>query len=208
MAGDEITSDGILYIYHASNASCFDEISFNITIGSTPDVEIIDNVMEDPTYPYNTDFSVQGSGYTNVEWYLNGALISNTDPLNVTLGSGTNEIILLGIDSLTDCLDSAFFSLGLNDQNLSDIVFPTVITPNSDGVNDFLRFDIDFNEVTFSVFYRWGTLIYRTNETKTGWNGRTIVGTDLDEAVYYFIIKGTLLNGEELFITRSVTVIR
>ena len=108
--------------------------------------------MEDPTYPYNTGFSVQGSSYTNVEWYLNGALISNTDPLNVTLGSGTNEIILLGIDSLTDCLDSAFFSLGLNDQNLSDIVFPTVITPNSDGVNDFLRFDIDFNEVTFSVF--------------------------------------------------------
>lgn len=103
--------------------------------------------------------------------------------------------MLLVIDTATGCADTAYFDLDLNSQDLSDFNFPNVITPNNDGVNDILRFDIDFNDVKFSIYNRWGTLVYESNNTKAGWTGRSIVGTKLSEGVYFYIIDGELPNG-------------
>lgn len=196
-----------LFIYDStSNPVCSDETSFNITIGNQPDVDIIHNVSGTPTYPYMTNFEVNGADYSSIEWYLNDVFVSDSDPLNINLGAGFNEIMLLGIDTATGCADTAY--LDLNSQDLSDFNFPNVITPNNDGVNDILRFDIDFNDVKFSIYNRWGTLVYESNNTKAGWTVSSIVGTNLSEGVYFYIIDGKLPNGDKIYIMRHITLLR
>lgn len=58
----------------------------------------------------------------------------------------------------------------------NDIVIyvPNAFTPNNDGKNDFLKpFMIGIKELRyFKIFNRWGELIYQTNDTKTGWDGK------------------------------------
>ncbi len=56
---------------------------------------------------------------------------------------------------------------------LTGLFVPTAFTPNGDGVNDELKpvFGGAVAEMDFSVFNRWGQLVFRTTEKGRGWNG-------------------------------------
>lgn len=51
---------------------------------------------------------------------------------------------------------------------------PNAFTPNSDGLNDVLEFNFgcEFAEFEFSVYNRWGELIYRTENPEAFWDGQ------------------------------------
>jgi len=51
---------------------------------------------------------------------------------------------------------------------------PTAFSPNSDGYNDILapfKDCDDYKDLTFSIFNRWGELVFRSNDINDGWNG-------------------------------------
>ena len=51
---------------------------------------------------------------------------------------------------------------------------PTAFSPNNDGVNDFLfpfKYCDDFKDLTFSIFNRWGELVFKSNLLSEGWDG-------------------------------------
>ena len=54
------------------------------------------------------------------------------------------------------------------------IYVPNAFTPNNDALNDLLKpFMIGIKELKFfRIFNRWGELIYETQNTKNGWDGR------------------------------------
>ncbi|MEQ1796723.1 MAG: gliding motility-associated C-terminal domain-containing protein [Lacibacter sp.] len=56
---------------------------------------------------------------------------------------------------------------------LAGLFVPNAFTPNSDGLNDELMpvFGGVVAEMEFSVFNRWGQLVFRTTEKGKGWNG-------------------------------------
>lgn len=63
-----------------------------------------------------------------------------------------------------------------------------VITPNGDGVNDFLSFDkftMPLKEII--VYDRWGVLINKVSPPLNGWNGKDMSGEYVVEGVYYYI---------------------
>ena len=52
---------------------------------------------------------------------------------------------------------------------------PTGFTPNNDGRNDVLRpIAVGIKVIEyFSIYNRWGQVIFRTTESGSGWDGKT-----------------------------------
>lgn len=69
---------------------------------------------------------------------------------------------------------------------------PAVFTPNGDGVNDIIRPIINgnFNFQYFSVYNRWGNLVFTTTDVNQGWDGR-LKGVMQPNETYLWILQGT-----------------
>jgi len=82
--------------------------------------------------------------------------------------------------------------------NLSEITIyvdalkiPTGFSPNGDGINDtYVVPGIDYYEqVRFSVYNRWGGLVYQSNDYKNDWGGTNMSNEPLADDTYYYVIK-------------------
>jgi gliding motility-associated-like protein len=69
------------------------------------------------------------------------------------------------------------------------LIFPNIITPNGDGVND--KFEIGaliiggaYTETQVIIFNRWGKKVFETNNYKNDFDG-----AGLPDGVYYVTIK-------------------
>jgi hypothetical protein len=81
---------------------------------------------------------------------------------------------------------------------------PNAFTPNSDDLNDGFNLIGQFiSKMEFSVFDRWGSLIFTTDKNEP-WDG-TKSGTTMPEATYVWIAKVTDLAGQDF--TQSGTVV-
>ncbi len=89
---------------------------------------------------------------------------------------------------------------------------PNGITPNGDGVNDALIFDIletnfaDFPNNEIMIFNRWGDVVYKRQPYFNDWNGVHGNGDDLPEGTYYYILR--LDFGKSEIIRGDVTIVR
>ncbi len=91
---------------------------------------------------------------------------------------------------------------------------PNVFTPNGDGYNDtFIPYPYDFVErVDMTIYNRWGTVVYTTNDPDINWNGKhENSGRDCAEGVYYYVcdVYQRSLEGEEkITLTGSISLLR
>ena len=76
-----------------------------------------------------------------------------------------------------------------------DVFVPNAFSPNGDGTNDqletFISVDLPLKEYQFSVFNRWGSKVFSTNDIDTGWDG-TFNGDFLDNGVYVWLLEYTI----------------
>lgn len=85
---------------------------------------------------------------------------------------------------------------------------PTAFTPNGDGLNDV--FDIRGNgvkEYSISIYDRWGSLIYFSNDINMKWDG-TVSGTPVDKGIYVYHIFFRDENDEVSKYTGSINLLR
>ncbi|MBN2728699.1 MAG: gliding motility-associated C-terminal domain-containing protein [Bacteroidales bacterium] len=89
-----------------------------------------------------------------------------------------------------------------------EVIIPSSFTPNGDGVNDELHIycECAFN-LQYSVYSRWGNLIFETSEPGSYWDG-TKDGDIVEPGVYYISYKGVYLSGEEFEGSGNVTLMR
>jgi gliding motility-associated-like protein len=86
-----------------------------------------------------------------------------------------------------------------------------VITPNDDGFNDmWLIYNISYypeNEV--SIFDRWGQRVYHKNgyDNLDGWQAK-YVGGDLAVSTYYYVLKVTLEQSDDIVLKGAISVFR
>jgi gliding motility-associated-like protein len=89
---------------------------------------------------------------------------------------------------------------------------PNAITPNGDGLNDALVFDImltrpqDFPNPELVIFNRWGDVVFRQQPYDNNWQGTNQSGGELPEGTYYFINRLSLEETEIL--SGDITIIR
>ncbi|MEM1136329.1 MAG: gliding motility-associated C-terminal domain-containing protein, partial [Bacteroidota bacterium] len=142
----------------------------------------------------------------------------NFDGDNGSFNYTLSNLAFNGIDSVTyevicvrDCgekADTATIYFDLTNNSLVLPVITKLITPNSDGFNDFLTIrNIDcYPSHTFKVFNRWGNLIFETtdyaNTPDQAWSGQVnknsgiSPGTFVGDGTYFCILE--LGNGNEI----------
>jgi gliding motility-associated-like protein len=90
-----------------------------------------------------------------------------------------------------------------------NIYVPPVFTPNGDGNNDVLK-PILVGIATFhyfSVYNRWGNLIFTTEDPNTGWDGR-FKGVAQPVETYLWIAEGIDMQGNKIVQKGMTTLVR
>lgn len=83
-----------------------------------------------------------------------------------------------------------------------------VITPNADGSNDFLDFSVyDLQELSFTVFNRWGNQIFKSNDAQLKWDGKNNQNKKLSEGTYFYIIHAITSTGKQISKHNSITIL-
>ncbi|MDI3320338.1 beta strand repeat-containing protein [Pinibacter soli] len=90
-----------------------------------------------------------------------------------------------------------------------DIIVAKVFTPNNDGINDILKPIVSgVPEIkTFSIYNRWGNLIFSTKDINTGWDG-TLKGVPQPIETYLWFAEGIDKNGKVIQRKGMVTLAR
>ena len=119
------------------------------------------------------------------------------------------------------CTDSVMHEL-LVTEFLS---FPNVFSPNGDGINDFfvpLEVGGYFERFDMTIYNRWGNVVWQrscSGGEKGGcpdysqedfwWNGKTAIGADASEGVYFWVVSATPKSGTgDIVLHGSVTLVR
>jgi gliding motility-associated-like protein len=79
----------------------------------------------------------------------------------------------------------------IQEESLEEQIIPNVLTPNNDGINDFIDFSNEINEcLEFKIIMvnRWGNVVYEASETGPVFNGTDQAGKALLEGTYYYKI--------------------
>jgi gliding motility-associated-like protein len=86
---------------------------------------------------------------------------------------------------------------------------PTAFTPNGDGLNDEVQpYLIGMKGlISFSVFNRWGKLIFYTTSYGKTWNGK-FQGVDQDPGVYVWFIEFYNNDNKKVTEKGTITLIR
>lgn len=81
---------------------------------------------------------------------------------------------------------------------ISNLVLPNVFTPNYDSINDVFRPVLDeITELEFSIFNRYGNLIFENKRLNGFWDGRTTSGEPCNDGVYFCVINATGVDGKK-----------
>ena len=172
--------------------------TINIVDADTDGDGILDTADNAPLVPNPDQLDTDGDGISDVidtdddnDGVLDGAdncpLIYNSDQLD-TDGDGIGDVCDSPIDN--------------------KLKVSQAITPNGDGINDFWMIQgIEYHPNTkVSVFNRWGSEVYHSNNYNNDWNGNGLDGDTLPKSSYFYKIdmdgKGiTYLQGW-LYITK------
>lgn len=138
--------------------------------------------------------------------YLSASDIPN--PIALFTETSTGLTYKVVAHSAGGCRDSAFITLKVFATGPS-IFVPTAFTPNNDGKNDLLRpIAVGMQKIEyFSIYNRWGQLIFSTSTNGHGWDGR-INGELQGTNSYVWMVKAVDYNGQPYFSKGVFTLIR
>lgn len=137
-----------------------------------------------------------------------GSTLAN--PGHAYLAEGSYIVQLIAIHQ-NGCADTAQNQLIVG--IATDFFMPNLFTPNGDGNNDFFKpegIEGSLGQYSFSIFDRWGTLVFLSTEQNQGWDGNLSKTTNktVQEGVYIYVIRFITEEGIEKIVKGSVTLVR
>lgn len=151
-----------------------------------------------------------GTGGVNYVWsppsYLSNPAIAT--PIAV-YGPEVDSIrYKLVVTDAIGCPDSAFVKVTVFKTQASVFV-PTAFTPNNDGRNDVVRpIAVGMQRINyFSIYNRWGQLVFTTSVNGHGWDGR-IGGAIQSTGVFVWMVSAVDYTGKPYFQKGTVALIR
>jgi gliding motility-associated-like protein len=195
--------EGSFYIKGTSpSTGCSDVKPVKVTVRPKPVAragpdKILDNIFETNLEALTPDSDETG------EWsVLSGSgLFSDNDNANTAvsdLSPGRNIFVwALSNNVCPPSFDSVIVMV-----NVRDPVFPSLITPNMDGKNDY--FVVNWNEklgkTELVVFDRSGIQVYENMNYDNSWNGVDYNDDPLPDGTYFYIMKSDFGNAFSGFI--------
>lgn len=213
----------VTYTVSATISDCPANAMAMVTVSAAPIVTIDANPAGDVTIGTEVSFTANVANPTPGDqyiWTYNGAV---QDSMTQSIGIRILEEMLNNEVTVTVISESGCESSDTLDVFgiLPDYKAPNAFTPDGDGLNDYFNLTYVGQEsgdglgpvdvVQFSVWNRWGNLVYNNETPDQGWDG-TYDGKPAPSDVYIYLIKIELLNGEILTIESDdgsdVTLIR
>ncbi|MBC8046549.1 MAG: choice-of-anchor L domain-containing protein [Fimbriimonadaceae bacterium] len=123
---------------------------------------------------------------------------SLNDPyaLNPIATPGVTTTYILTVSSIAGCTTIDSVTVVVTDKPL--VLVPNAFSPNGDGINDLINFIArgDIATLHFSIYNRWGEMLYETNTPVGGWDGK-INGEEQPIGVYVYLVTLTDLVGRD-----------
>lgn len=176
-------------------------VRFNQVVDAGPDQIIYEgeNATMDASggvrYRWYADHPVYFSDYTDPNTLTRPVEDTTKYYVEVTTADGCE-----GIDSLL------IIKVPPNWPNPDYSDLQNVITPNGDGLNDYLVIEeiTRGRSVKFILINRWGTEVYHEDQYDGQWHGQSDGGDPLPDGTYYYIIQ----EGVNVIFKAPVTIIR
>ncbi|MFA5574089.1 MAG: gliding motility-associated C-terminal domain-containing protein [Brumimicrobium sp.] len=88
------------------------------------------------------------------------------------------------------------------------VAFPTVFTPNGDGLNDvFCVLGTCVQSMELSIYNRWGEIIFKSNDMNDCWDG-TYQGLPVNTGDYVYQFDGVLIDGTPMQKSGNINLLR
>jgi len=162
------------------------------------------------TAPVSITFTNNSTGAATYTWsFGDGNSSSVTTPGHTYTASGTYTVTLIAT-SAAGCLDTAISVITVNAEPCVDFSIPNAFSPNGDGHNETFR-ALPFNcfkDMGFSVYNRWGNLMFSTTDVLQGWDGSSATEKECSEGVYFYTFKATFKDGTLIDKKGTVTLMR
>lgn len=131
-------------------------------------------------------------GFTRYSWSP-ATGISNPNIANPVLTTDKETMYTLTAEAPNGCL--ATDTIVVKVYTGIYIYVPNAFTPNNDGRNDLLKaFPVGIRQFKrFSIYNRWGQLVFQSNDAGKGWNGK--LNGVLQSGVFVWIAEGLDFNG-------------
>jgi gliding motility-associated-like protein len=151
------------------------------------------------TFIGNTVSSMRGLAYDEIQdklWAISSTatLVEIDKQTGAQLGSVVCDEIFGNVTSLTFisgtcgesiCTDQLVIGFENCDKEVN-FSFPNVITPNSDGVNDFFEIQNLPDNTEVVILNRWGNVVFSSGNYQNNWNGKDTSGKELVDGVYTY----------------------
>lgn len=194
------------YLKGTNKEGCSNEDSVTITVRELPNVEI--TASSDGLSCDQSAIQLNATGANSYYWtpeaYCDDPTIPN--PM-VTPYQYISQFNVRGIDEF-GCENTT--SIEIKAFNQPVFYVPNAFSPNNDGLNDEFVPHVycgDFELTEFSVYSRYGQLVYHATQINTGWDG-TFENKKADAGVYFWVLKGKDQFGEKLTESGDVTLLR
>ncbi len=156
--------------------------------------------------PIVTIENLSTGNYTSSSLFIDDVLTSlDSDIIEMTLDPGENNVIVMDliIEDQFGCIDSDRKII----QFISplEVFIPNSFTPNNDGLNEGFKPFLnghDASNYEFTIFNRWGEIIFRTNDPEESWLGEVNNGTHYVSAStysYQLKVKQRFSTNEEVY---------
>ncbi len=118
--------------------------------------------------------------------------------------NSSNQIIWVEVEQ-SGCITNDYITIN---ECKNHYGIPTGFSPNNDGENDILFvYGQNINEIEFSVFNRFGQLVFYSHNQNNGWDG-TYKGADCEMDVYVWYVKLKFFNGRVITDMGNVSLLK
>ena len=191
------------YNYHVEDGyGCFFDTTINLFIPQPFIVDLGEDLFIDLGDSVNIEAFFSEPVYNTI-WETSNNIFCEVECENLELApQNSMEIILTARTERAGCLSTD--SLKIDVRDVRKIYIPNAFSPNQDGVNDYftiLGASPNVQQINnFSVYSRWGELIYQVknfqpNDTQYAWDG-TFRGKELADGIYIYTAEILFLDGE------------
>jgi gliding motility-associated-like protein len=187
---DTLSSGNVISCILTSSDACTIPVASGNTIAPLIYPLAVVTDLPDTTIPVGASATLYLPITGNIAHYLwspSGTLNNATiqDPVATPTANTTYSLLVTTNEGCT--------TTGQRTVNLfSGLYMPNAFTPNNDGLNDVFRIppSIKIKVNVFSVFDRWGNMVFSTNDPSVGWDG-TYDGQPTAMATYVWVIQYT-----------------
>jgi len=187
---DTLSSGNVISCIVTSSDACTIPVASGNTIAPVIYPLPVVAALPDTTIPVGASATLYLPVTGNIAHYLwspSGTLSNSAipDPVASPAANTTYSLLVTTVDNCT--------ATGERTVNLfSGLYMPNAFTPNNDGLNDVFRIppSIKIKVNFFSIFNRWGDMVFSTSDPSVGWDG-TYNGSPTAMATYVWVIQYT-----------------